>query len=121
MLVEHEGRVLLARRAGFSSPFHSVLAGFVEPGETLEDTVRREAREEAGVELEDVRYFGSQPWPFPSQLMIGFVARAKSDELRIDESELEDAGWFRPDELPNIPGTFTIARRLIDDFVARNS
>jgi NAD+ diphosphatase len=121
MLVEHEGRVLLARRAGFSSPFHSVLAGFVEPGETLEDTVRREVREEAGVELEDVRYFGSQPWPFPSQLMIGFVARAKSDELRIDESELEDAGWFRPDELPNIPGTFTIARRLIDDFVARNS
>jgi NAD+ diphosphatase len=119
VLVEHEGRVLLARRAGFRSPFHSVLAGFVEPGETLEETVHREVREEAGLELEDVRYFGSQPWPFPSQLMIGFIARAKSDALQIDATELEDAGWFRPDELPEIPGPFTIARRLIDDFVAR--
>jgi NAD+ diphosphatase len=120
MLVEHDDRVLLARRAGFKGPFHSVLAGFVEPGETLEETVRREVREEAGIELDDVRYFGSQPWPFPSQLMIGFVARAVSDELEIDAAELEDAGWFRADELPVIPGPFTIARRLIDDFVARH-
>jgi NAD+ diphosphatase len=120
MLVEHGARVLLARRAGLNRPFHSVLAGFVEPGETLEEAVRREVLEEAGVEVEDVRYFGSQPWPFPSQLMIGFVARAASDELHVDESELEDAGWFGPDGLPRIPGPFTIARRLIDDFVARH-
>jgi NAD+ diphosphatase len=119
MLVEHDGRVLLARRAGLNRPFHSVLAGFVEPGETLEEAVRREVLEEAGVEVADVRYFGSQPWPFPSQLMIGFVARAASDELHVDETELEDAGWFGPDELPLVPGPFTIARRLIDDFVAR--
>ena len=119
MLVEHDGRVLLARRAGLKLPFFSVLAGFVEPGETLEETVRREVREEAGIEVGDVRYFGSQPWPFPSQLMIGFVARALGDELRIDENELAEAGWFRPGELPAIPGPFTIARRLIDDFVAR--
>jgi len=121
MLVEHGGRVLLARRAGLNRPFHSVLAGFVEPGETLEEAVCREVLEEAGVDVEDVRYFGSQPWPFPSQLMIGFVARATGDELRVDETELEDAGWFRPDELPTIPGPFTIARRLIDDFVARHA
>jgi len=121
MLVEHGDRVLLARRAGLNRPFHSVLAGFVEPGETLEEAVRREVLEEAGVEIEDVHYFGSQPWPFPSQLMIGFVARATSDELHVDETELEDAGWFRPEKLPPIPGPFTIARRLIDDFVARHA
>jgi NAD+ diphosphatase len=121
MLVEHDDRVLLARRAGLNRPFYSVLAGFVEPGETLEETVRREVFEEAGVEVDDVRYFGSQPWPFPSQLMIGFVARAKSDELHVDETELEDAGWFRGDELPPVPGPFTIARTLIDDFVARHA
>ncbi|MFN2629036.1 MAG: NAD(+) diphosphatase [Gaiellaceae bacterium] len=121
MLVENEARVLLARRAGLKLPFFSVLAGFVEPGETLEETVRREVREEAVVEVADVRYFGSQPWPFPSQLMIGFVARALGDELQIDKNELGEAGWFRPDELPQIPGPFTIARRLIDDFVERTS
>jgi NAD+ diphosphatase len=121
MLVEHDGRVLLARRAGWNVPFHSVLAGFVEPGETLEQTVRREVLEEVGVEVEDVRYFGSQPWPFPSQLMIGFTARASSDELRVDDTELQDAGWFAPAALPKIPGSYTIARRLIDDFVERNT
>jgi NAD+ diphosphatase len=121
MLVEHDERVLLARRAGWNVPFRSVLAGFVEPGETLEECVRREVSEEVGVELEDVRYFGSQPWPFPSQLMIGFVARAAGDNLRVDETELADAGWFRYDALPAIPAPFTIARRLIDDFVARHT
>jgi NAD+ diphosphatase len=119
MLVEHERRVLLARRAGGRLPFHSVLAGFVEPGETLEECVRREVREEVGIEVGEVRYFGSQPWPFPSQLMIGFVAEALGDDLVIDTSELGEAGWFAPGELPPIPGPFTIARRLIDDFVAR--
>ena len=76
MLVEHDGRALLARRAGWNRPFFSVLAGFVEPGETLEECVRREVLEEIGVDVDDVRYFGSQSWPFPSQLMIGFTARA---------------------------------------------
>lgn len=120
MLVEHDGRVLLARRAGWNVPFYSVLAGFVEPGETLEECVRREVHEEAGIEVGEVRYFGSQSWPFPSQLMIGFVAQALGDELVIDSSELGEADWFRPGELPPIPGTFTMARRLIDDFVARS-
>ena len=121
MLVEHQERVLLARRAGWNVPFRSVLAGFVEPGETLEECVRREVNEEVGVEVGEIRYFGSQPWPFPSQLMIGFVAYAVSDELTVDETELEAAGWFRYDDLPAIPAPFTIARRLIDDFVARHA
>jgi NAD+ diphosphatase len=119
VLVEREGRVLLARRAGLERPFFSVLAGFVEPGETLEETVRREVQEEVGLGVADVRYFGSQPWPFPSQLMIGFTARATADEIRVDETELAEAHWYAPDELPPIPGPFTIARWLIDDFVAR--
>jgi NAD+ diphosphatase len=118
MLVEREGRVLLGRRP--DREFYSVLAGFVEPGETLEETVRREVLEEVGVEVGGVRYFGSQPWPFPSQLMIGFVAEAESDELVVDATELAEAGWYGPDELPPVPGPFTIARWLIDDFVARS-
>lgn len=118
VLVERDGRILLARRAGLERPFFSVLAGFVEPGETLEETVRREVREEVGIDVEDVRYFGSQPWPFPSQLMIGFTARAEDGDLRLDEAELAEAAWFGPgDELPPVPPPFTIARRLIDAFL----
>jgi len=119
MLVEREGRVLLARRAGLARPFFSVLAGFVEPGETLEETVRREVREEVGIEVDDVRYFASQPWPFPSQLMIGFTARWAGGEIELDDAELAEADWYPPDDLPPIPGPFTIARWLIDDFLAR--
>jgi NAD+ diphosphatase len=117
MRVDDGERILLARRAGLARPFFSVLAGFVEPGETLEETVRREVHEEVGIDVEDVRYFASQPWPFPSQLMIGFTARFGGGELAVDETELAEAGWFGPDELPPIPGPFTIARWLIDDFV----
>jgi NAD+ diphosphatase len=119
--VDDGERILLARRAGLARPFFSVLAGFVEPGETLEETVRREVREEVGIDVDDVRYFGSQPWPFPSQLMIGFTARYAGGGLHVDDAELAEAGWFAPDELPPIPGPFTIARRLIDDFVTRRT
>jgi NAD+ diphosphatase len=119
VLVERDGCVLLARRAGLERPFFSVLAGFVEPGETLEETVRREVLEEVGIEVDGVRYFGSQPWPFPSQLMIGFTARHAAGEIRVDEVELAEAHWYAPGELPPIPGPFTIARWLIDDFVSR--
>jgi NAD+ diphosphatase len=119
MLVERDGRILLARRAGVARALYSCLAGFVEPGETLEETVAREVREEAGIEVADVRYVASQPWPFPSQLMVGFTARWASGELRIDERELGDAQWFDPHTLPEVPPPFTIARRLIDDAVAR--
>lgn len=99
MLVEHEGRLLLGRDPGFPAGTYSALAGFVEPGETIEETVAREVLEEAGVRVRDVRYVASQPWPFPSQLMIGCHAAAESDALTIDPNELEDARWFARAEI----------------------
>lgn len=119
MSVEREGRILLARSPRFPGGMYSTLAGFVEPGETLEETVVREVREEVGVEVTDVRYFGSQPWPFPDSLMIGFSARWASGEIAMDDREIEAADWFAPDNLPKIPQGYAIARRLIDDFLAR--
>jgi len=117
VLVEKEGQVLLARAARFKLDFYSVLAGFVEPGETLEDAVHREIAEEVGIKVREVRYFGSQPWPFPDSLMIGFTAKYASGELKIDHNEIAEAHWFHRDNLPNIPGNVSIARRLIDWFV----
>ncbi|HVV85017.1 MAG TPA: NAD(+) diphosphatase, partial [Kofleriaceae bacterium] len=121
VLVERDGRCLLARNARTRSPFHSTLAGFVEVGETLEACVAREVREEAGIELADVRYFGSQPWPFTGSLMIGFTARWASGDLVEDPAEIMDAGWFAPDALPAVPPPLSIARALIDDFVRRHT
>lgn len=121
-LVEREdGAALLARGRSFRVPMYSCLAGFVEPGETLEEAVRREVREEVGVELGEVRYRASQPWPFPHSLMIGFEATWASGDIVIDESEIEDAQWFTPDELPMVPPGVSIARTLIDAWVARHT
>ena len=121
-LVERDdGRALLARGAQFPVPMYSCLAGFVEPGETLEQAVVREVREEVGIEVGDVRYWASQPWPFPHSLMIGFQARWVSGDLVLDEREIVDAQWCAPDELPMIPPRMSIARRLIDDWVERSS
>ena len=117
VLVEKDGQVLLARSTRFTADFYSVLAGFVEPGETLEDTVHREIEEEVGIKVGNVRYFASQPWPFPDSLMIGFTAEYVSGEIRIDKTEIAEAGWFYPDKLPTVPGKISIARRLIDWFV----
>jgi NAD+ diphosphatase len=96
--VKHEGRLLLARQPHFPPGMYSALAGFVEPGETIEAAAAREIFEEAGVRLANVRYRSSQPWPFPSSLMIGLIADATDDALTIDHSELEDARWFTRDE-----------------------
>jgi NAD+ diphosphatase len=120
MLVERDGKALLARNARFTTPFFSTLAGFVEVGETLEETVAREVNEEAGVVVDNVRYFGSQPWPFTGSLMIGFTAQWASGEIVADPTEIMDAGWFGPDEIPVVPPKLSIARALIDDFVQRN-
>lgn len=94
MLVEHEGRALLGRQPRFPPRFFSTLAGFVEPGETVEEAVAREVLEEAGVRVRQISYVTSQPWPFPSSLMIGCHAVAENDDLRIDTTELDDARWF---------------------------
>jgi NAD+ diphosphatase len=109
-------QILLARNKRFKRPFYSVLAGFVEPGETLEECVRREVMEEVGLTLGKIQYFGSQPWPFPDSLMIGFVAHHASGQIRIDNNEIMDAAWFSRDELPRIPPKISIARQLIDWF-----
>jgi NAD+ diphosphatase len=127
MRVEHGDRVLLARQASWAPGMHSVLAGFVELGETLEDTVRREVREEVGLALTDVRYFASQPWPFPASLMVGFVATATDDRIGVNTQELETARWFTREELLNSPENDTlrlsrkdsISRVLIEDWIRR--
>ena len=98
---------------------HSCLAGFVEPGEDLESAVRREVKEEVGIEVGDVRYFGSQPWPFPHSLMIGFFGTYAGGEITCDGVEIAEAHWFDPDELPSMPPPLSIARWLIDDWLGR--
>jgi NAD+ diphosphatase len=100
---------------------YSVLAGFVEPGETLEAAVAREVMEEVGISLRNICYFGSQPWPFPHSLMIGFTAEHADGEIQIDGKEIEDANWYSIDRLPMLPPPISIARRLIDDFVRTNA
>ena len=99
VLVEHEGACLLGRQAGWPKGRYSTLAGFVEPGEALEDAVRREVAEESGVLVGDVFYHSSQPWPLPASLMVGFVAKAVSPAIRLRDDELEEARWFTPQQI----------------------
>jgi NAD+ diphosphatase len=109
--------ILLARARRFAHALYSVIAGFVEAGESLEECVRRELQEEVGIQVRDLRYFGSQSWPFPNSLMVAFTAEYAGGELAPDPTELTDAGWFRADALPRIPERLSIARRLIDWFL----
>ena len=119
-LVEHgDGTVLLAHGPQFAPGTYSCLAGFVEPGETLEEAVAHEVGEEVGVELTEIRYFASQPWPFPHSLMIGFTARWRSGEITVDGTEITEAAWFDPQELPGLPSSISIARQLIEDWRSR--
>ena len=115
--VRRGDEILLARSPGFPKGMRSVLAGFVEPGESIEETIRREVREEVGIEVENLRYFGSQPWPFPNSLMIGFTADYAGGELTPQPGEIEDAGWYGADDLPQLPPRVSIARRMIEAFV----
>jgi len=112
--------ILLARSAHFPQRMFSVLAGFVEPGETIEECVVREVQEEVGITVGNIRYFGSQPWPFPNSLMLGFTAEYVAGELALDPTEIAEAGWFRADSLPSIPGRISIAGRLIQWFIDRS-
>ncbi len=119
--VVRDRRILLARAARFPPALRSVLAGYVEPGETLEECVHREVREETGIEVDNLRYFASQPWPFPHSLMVAFTAEHAGGEISVDGVEIKDADWYRADALPRIPGPMTVARRLIDWFCTRSS
>lgn len=120
------GRMVLGRNSRFPPGMHSVLAGFVEPGESLEDSVKREVLEEVGLEVTDIRYHSSQPWPFPSSLMLGFSARAVTLDIQTDLEELETAHWFdreflrtfTPSETFRLARPDSIARRLIDEWIA---
>jgi NAD+ diphosphatase len=117
--VVSQQRILLARAGRYPGRMFSVIAGYVEPGETLEQCVRREVREEVGIAIEDIRYFGSQPWPFTGSLMVAFTAAHAGGEIAVDNREIVEAGWFTAADLPEIPGKISIARRLIDWYVAR--
>lgn len=110
-------QILLSRAHRFLPGLYSVIAGFVDPGETLEECVRREIEEEVGIEVENICYFGSQPWPFPNSLMVAFTADYASGEITIDKTEVMDAGWFTANNLPAIPDKVSISRGLIDWFV----
>ena len=113
--VEKEGRILLAQHVQRIPDLWTCLAGYVELGESLEECVRREVREEAGIEVDDVRYVGSQHWPYPNQMMVGFRARWTSGELKLQPEELAEARWFDPAELPKIPPKGSMAWRLIHE------
>ena len=115
--VIHDGRILLARAPRFAPGVYSVLAGFVEAGETLEQALHREVAEEVGIQVNNLRYFASQSWPFPHSLMIAFTADYAGGEVQADGQELLEAGWFAPDELPGLPSPMSMAWRLIQDFV----
>jgi NAD+ diphosphatase len=118
--IEGEKRLLLARNHRFPAGRYSVLAGFVEPGESLEECALREVKEEVGIDIDNIRYFGSQPWPFPNSLMLGFTAGYAGGDLQLEDAEIAEAGWFSAGNLPNLPQRPSIARRLIDAFVEEN-
>lgn len=116
----HDGpRVLLTRQPRFPPGMYGLVAGFVEPGETFEECVAREVREETGLEVDGIEYFGSQPWPFPHQVMVGFMARYAGGEIQVDTAELEDARWFEATKMPQLPPKISIARALLDTWLAR--
>ena len=121
VLVANGEECLLGRQASWPEGRYSTIAGFVEPGESLEDAVRREVMEETNITVGNVHYHSSQPWPFPSSLMLGFTARGESRDIQLNDGELEDAQWFTRKELrsgfPKLPYRLSIARRLVDDWL----
>lgn len=120
VLIHRGDEVLLVRAKNFKRYFFGLVAGFVETGETLEEAVAREAMEETGVTITNIRYFGSQPWPYPCGLMVGFHADYVSGDIHLQRSEIAEGGWFRRDALPDIPEPLSIARMLLDDWLLHN-
>jgi len=119
VLIKNEDKILMSRSPHFTPGAYGLIAGFLEVGESIEDAVHREVKEEVNIAIKNLRYFGSQYWPFPDSLMIGFMADYASGEITIDTNELESAGWYRYDNLPGGPSnSVSIARKLIDHFIA---
>lgn len=120
VLIHRGDEVLLVRARNFRGDFYGLVAGFVETGESLEEAVVREVAEETGLRIKNIRYFGSQPWPYPSGLMVGYHADYDGGDLHLQHSELMSGGWFRRDNLPTIPEKLSIARRLLDDWLDKS-
>lgn len=118
-LIHRGNDILLVRAHNFRGNFHGLVAGFVETGETLEQAVEREIMEETGLSVKNIEYFGSQPWPYPNNLMVGFYAEYDKGEIKIQQSELKTADWFSIYSLPTIPEKLSIARKLIDNWLIR--
>jgi NAD+ diphosphatase len=116
--VVRDDKILLAHNKNFGGNWYSVIAGFVEPGETFEDCVAREVMEEVGISVKNIKYFGSQPWPFPDSLMVGFTADYADGEIKVDGEEIDAADWYGADNLPQRPSKASIAGRLIDFVIA---
>ena len=109
-------KVLMARHSYHKYPRYALIAGFLEAGESVEEAVQREVREEVGIEVEDIEYFGSQSWPFPNSLMIGCICKYKSGEIKVDDNEIVKAKWFKKEEIPKPPSDISIFSRLIKNF-----
>lgn len=119
--ITNGSRILLAHNKKFRRDMHGLIAGFVEAGENIEQAIRREIREETGIEVDNIRYFASQCWPFPNSLMLGYTAEYVSGAAEPDGEELDELGWYQASAMPEIPGKGSIARRIIDDFIQKNS
>ncbi|WP_461257250.1 NAD(+) diphosphatase [Treponema sp. R80B11-R83G3] len=117
LITDNENRILLAHNKKFKAGIYSLISGFNEAGETLEETVAREIREEVSIEVKDIVYIKSQPWPFPNSLMLGFKARYSSGTIKPDGDEIEDAKWFTKDNLPNLPASASLSRYLINNWI----
>lgn len=119
VLISKGEEMLLVHARNFRSGFYGLVAGFVETGESLEDAVKREVKEETGLEISNLQYFSSQPWPYPCGLMVGFTATYAGGEIQLQDEELSAGGWFSPNDLPTLPEKLSIARKLIDHHLAQ--
>ena len=121
VLIQRGDEVLMVHARNFRGTFRGLVAGYVEPGESLEDCIKREVMEETGLTIKNVKYFGSQPWPYPSVLMVGFTAEYESGKLKLQDDELDAGCFFTIDNLPELPQKLSLARRLIDWWISQNT